>query len=226
MNQLKKLNIWNIILSTSLAFALFSPDSALSKGWDSVGIYDGVKVTRKTVEGSPLFAFRGVTTEEIPLDVLIDTFRDPKQRGKWVDRYENHITIKKTELMEEYWIHFSLPPLVSDRDYILKSQAYIDEDKGVIEVKIKSIKNKKFPPDCCVRAEVKQTYYRFTALSRTKTKLEVEVHTDPKGLLPNWLVNLIQKKWPSKTLSRLIVQARKANGSHERTKAWLEKKFP
>ena len=68
--------------------------------------------------------------------------------------------------------------------------------------------------DCCVRAEVKGTYYNFTALSAKRTKLEVEVHTDPKGLLPNWLVNLIQKKWPSKTLSGLIRHARKGNASH------------
>lgn len=207
-----------------LAFVL-SPQDASAKGWEKVGTYSGVKVSRKTVEGSPLFAFRGVIEKEIPLDILMSTFIDPKQRKYWVDRYKKHVTIKKTELSETYWIHFKLPPLISDRDYVLKSDAKINKKKGVIQVWIKSVKDPKFPPDCCVRANVKKTYYRFTALSRTKTRLEVEVHTDPKGLLPNWLINLIQKKWPSKTLSGLIKQSKKYNKSHAKTRAWLEENY-
>ena len=203
----------------------FCAQLGLAKGWETLGTYDSVKVSRKTVEGSPLFAFRGVTEANIPLDILIGTFTDPKQRRHWVDRYDEHVTFKKTELSETYWIHFKLPPLVSDRDYVLKSDAEVDKDKGVIQVKIKSVKHKDYPPKCCVRAEVKGTYYKFTALSATKTRLEVEVHTDPKGLLPSWVVNLIQKKWPSKTLSRLIKHALKNKVSHPKTKAWLDQKF-
>lgn len=218
------------LFRASILFILFitlgaSSNIALAKGWETVGTYNNVKVSRKTVEGSPLFAFRGVTEADISLDVLISTFSDPKQRRHWVDRYEEHVTIKKTPLSETYWIHFGLPPLVSDRDYVLKSDAKIDRDAGVIEVKIKSVTHPKYPPDCCVRAEVKGTYYKFTALSATRTKLEVEVHTDPKGMLPNWLVNLIQKKWPSKTLSGLIKHARKVNRSHAETKQWLSERF-
>ena len=210
----------------SLALLVSGLTDAVAKGWEDVGTYDDVKVSRKSVEGSPLLAFRGVTEVDLPLDIIIGTFTDPKQRRYWVDRYKEHVTIKKTEVSETYWIHFKLPPLVSNRDYVLKSDATIDKDKGTIEVKIKSVKHDKYPPDCCVRAEVKGTYYKFTALSAKRTKLEVEVHTDPKGLLPNWLVNLIQKKWPSKTLSGLIKHARKVNASHPKTKEWLSKKFP
>ena len=208
-----------------LILSLFCTDFTWANGWEKVGRFDNVSVTRKTVKGSPLFAFRGVTEADIPLDILIGTFTDPKQRKHWVDRYDEHVTIKKTELSETYWIHFGLPPLISDRDYVLKSDAIIDKDKGIIEVKIKSVIDKNYPPKCCVRAEVKSTYYKFTALSAQRTKLEVEVHTDPKGLLPSFLVNQIQKRWPSKTLSRLIKHALKRKKSHPKTKRWLEKKF-
>ena len=217
------------VLCISLAYIGLSSThmiNAHAKGWENIGVYDNVKVSRKTVEGSSLFAFRGVTTADIPLDILIATFTNPKQRRHWVNRYKEHVTIKKTELSETYWIHFKLPPLVSNRDYVLRSDATINKDTGVIEVRIKSVKHPKYPPDCCVRAEVKGTYYKFTAISATRTKLEVEVHTDPKGLLPSWLVNIIQKKWPSKTLSGLIKRARKVNQSHAKTKDWLNKKFP
>ena len=133
------------------------------KGWEKVGKDRGVLVMRKQVDGSGLLAFRGEVEEDIPLDILIGTFTDPKQRQHWVDKYHSHTTIKKTPLMEKYWIRFKLPVIVSDRDYVLESKATIDKEKGVIEVNIKSVTDAKYPEDCCVRAEVKRTYYRFTA---------------------------------------------------------------
>ena len=213
------------ILLFSIMLSLIYSGSVLAKGWEKVGTFDGVKVSRKVVEGSPLFAFRGVTETELPLDQIIATFTDPTQRKYWVNRYAEHVTIEKTPLSETYWIHFALPPLVSDRDYVLKSIATVNEDKGTIEVNIKSVTHPDYPVKCCVRAQVKGTYYKFTALSPKRTKLEVEVHTDPKGMLPNVLVNLIQKKWPSKTLSGLIRRARKVKGSHPKTHEWMKKRF-
>ena len=217
-----------ILLTVCMGLGLTHEASAKKskKGWQDVGVDRGVHVMRKQVKGSGLLAFRGEIEENIAMDMLIATFTDPNQRKFWVDKYENHVTIKKTPIMEKYWIRFDLPWPVSDRDYVLESKANIDKDKGVIEVRIQSITHPKYPVDCCVRAQAKRTYYRFTALSRTRTRLEVEVHTDPKGLLPNWLVNAIQKKWPSKTLSGLIRQARKNKGSHKDTLAWLKQKFP
>jgi hypothetical protein len=229
--MVKRYNYWQktvimfCFMSIGLLFVTHNTIYA-KKGWEKVGKDRGVNVMRKQVKDSPLMAFRGETVEDISLDMLIATFTDPGQRKYWVDKYHSHKTFKKTPLMERYWIRFDLPIIVSDRDYVLESKATIDKEKGIIEVNIKSITNKKFPENCCVRAEVKRTYYRFTALSRTKTRLEVEVHTDPKGLLPNFLVNMIQKKWPSKTLSGLIKQARKTKGSHPDTLAWLKEKFP
>ena len=209
----------------ALCLALISAELR-AEGWRSLGVIDGVKVSRKTVEGSPLFAFRGERVAEIPLDVLVATFADPKERKNWVDMYQEHKTLEKTELSETYWIHFDLPPLISDRDYVLESVAKIDKENARLSVEIRSVEHPKAPSGCCVRAEVKRTYYQFTALSRTKTKLEVEVHTNPKGLLPGWLINMIQKKWPAKTLNNLFKRALKVNRAHDEIKEWMDQRFP
>ena len=217
--------LYALLVSLSLT-ALCGLSELRAEGWSSLGVIDGVKVSRKIVEGSPLFAFRGERVADIPLDVLIATFSNPKERRHWVDMYKEHTTFEKTEMKEVYWIRFDLPPLISDRDYVLESVAKIDKEAGRLSVEIKSVEHPKAPKGCCVRAEVKRTYYQFTALSRTKTKLEVEVHTNPKGLLPGWLINLIQKKWPAKTLNHLYQRAKKVNKSHDRIRAWMEEHFP
>ncbi|MBM4291601.1 MAG: hypothetical protein FJ138_09255 [Deltaproteobacteria bacterium] len=208
------------------ALLLLLPALTHATPWEPLGDIDGVKTERQTKEDSPLFAFRGELTADIPLDVLAATFADPAQRRHWVDRYAEHITLEKTKLTEIYWIRFSLPPLVSDRDYILNTVAEIDRARGELRAEITSTTHPKAPEGCCVRAEVQRTFYRFSALSRTQTRLIVEVQTDPKGLLPRWLVNQIQKSWPSKTLNGLVKRAREVGSSHPEMRAWLDERFP
>ena len=52
----------------------------------------------------------------------------------------------------------------------------------------------------CVRAVTTRAYWRLKAIDDESTHVAVEVHTDPKGSLPAWLVNMIQKDWPRDTI--------------------------
>lgn len=199
---------------TALFLALAAtPAAAEDKGgWEAVGVYDDVRVERKTVPGSPLFAFRGEFIADVHIGKVISVFIDRDQRKFWVDRFAETALIEKgSELSETYWIHFALPFPIKDRDYVLRADAEMNPDTHVFTAKIKSVEDaRRGEEKCCVRADAKNTYYRFEALPGGKTRLFVEVHTDPKGSLPNWLINMIQKKWPSKTLSRLVKRAREA----------------
>jgi hypothetical protein len=180
---------------------------ASSKGkWENIGTSDNVKVSRMQVEGNSVFAFRGETVADVHIAKLVAVFVDPNERKHWVDRYDTHKTLERNERTEIYWIKFKLPFPVSNRDYVLHTEAKLDPDKRIFTANIKSIVDSRKPEDsCCVRAETFNTFYRFEAIpGEAKTRMMVEVHTDPKGLLPTWLVNRIQKDWPSKTLSNLI----------------------
>ncbi len=42
-----------------------------------------------------------------------------------------------------------------------------------------------------------------------KTYFSIEVHVDPKGWLPVWLVNLIQRKWTRKYIEGLRMQVKR-----------------
>ena len=49
------------------------------------------------------------------------------------------------------------------------------------------------------------------ALPNGQTKVAVEVQTDPKGALPSWLINMIQKDWPYNSITSLTKQAQREN---------------
>ena len=128
-----------------------------------------------------------------------------------------------SDLDRVYWIRFELPFPLSDRDYLLRATGDIDADKKVFVANIRSVNHPdRGVNDCCVRAEAYRTYYRFQAIpGQNKTKIEVEVHTDPKGMLPGWLVNMVQEDWPRETLLSLAREAAKDEiPSHQKFASW------
>ncbi len=220
LQQFTRRSILALVACLTLVSAL---GFAQEGSWENVGTFDGVKVWRKQVPGSELFAFKGEITANLHIGKIMTTFLDRDQRKFWVDRFaEQKMLEKPNPYAETYWIHFSLPFPISDRDYVLKADGQADNNARVFTARIKSVVDgRKGADDCCVRAEAKNTYYRFEALpGGEKTKLTVEVHTDPKGALPDWLINLIQKKWPSKTLSGLINRAKAQNQIQPEFATW------
>jgi hypothetical protein len=191
------------------ASAVAAPSMAGAAGWEVVGNTDNVKVSRKQVEGSSKLAFRGETIAKVHIGRIVNVFADFTQRRFWVDRWKEDRELENRGPLERiFWIRFGLPFPVSDRDYILHVKAEPNEAARTVTARINSVTHrKKGEDDCCVRGLVVSTYYRFEALAGERTKLTVEVHTDPRGMLPSWVVNLIQKKWPVKTLNGLVAAA-------------------
>jgi len=194
------------------AATLCVASTASAADWQDVGVINGVHVMRREEPTLGVMSFRGDVIAPVNIGKLVAVFADRNQRQFWVDRYADSTTIEKPGPFSEiYWIKFKLPAVISDRDYVLRADGAVDAANHAFTVNIKSVDDpRKGKDSCCTRATVNRTFYRFTALKAVngvpQTKLEVEVNTDPKGLLPNWIVNMIQKEWPSKTLNGLVKQ--------------------
>jgi len=191
--------------------------------WEYVGTTEGVKVWRRSVPGTALLQFRGETTVPVHIGKVLAVFLDRNQRKFWVDRYDDSKMLEQPNPMSEiYWIKFKLPFPISNRDYVLRADAVVNAANHSLKASIKSVRDaRKADDDCCVRAHLQQTYYLFEAVKgKEMTKMTVEVQTDPKGMLPDWLINSIQKNWPSKTLSALANRAAKWHKPREEFTNW------
>jgi hypothetical protein len=188
---------------------VFSQQSITEEKWETINQSANFITKKKDSKDKSIYAFKGETLADVPISKILSVFFDPTKRKNWVDRFEKQEDLEiKSPLNKIYWIRFKLPFFMSDRDYILEIKSEIDTKAKVVTAKIKSTTHpKKGLDNCCVRAEAFGTFYRFEARGK-KTYVEVVVHTDPKGWLPAWLINLIQKNWPYKTLTRLIDTAK------------------
>ena len=101
-----------------------------------------------------------------------------------------------------------MPWQLKNRDFIFRAQTFRD-GQGRVHLTVKSVEHSLAPPTVGVRGEVLLGDYIITPLGKTKCRLEVEIISDPKGVIPKWIVNLYQKKWPMETLDAIKGQLEK-----------------
>jgi len=206
----------------ALVFA--APVMAAPPGWESLGVTDGVEVARKSVPNSSLFAFRGEADVDVPIGVLAEVLWRDGMGVEWVDMM---ILSERVELLDEDTkiVHqgYGLPWPISDRDYVMEEAATFDPVTKTFTLQFKSVEHAAMPvQDSYVRARAYRTFWRLKANDTPgHTHVEVEVHTDPMGMLPAWLVNMIQKDWPSTTITNLTKRAKKGDiNAHPKIQDW------
>jgi len=206
-----RLNIFAIIASLFIFAA--TPASANSGNWENVGVSEGVKVERKTIPNSSLFAFRGEGSFDVPIGLLVTVLKDADIAVEWVDLMTAHRVLRvveeNTNLIYE---SYGLPWPISDRDYLMTEKCGYDAESKVFTIDYESVSDPAKPPvEDHVRAMAYRTFWRLTKVDADTTKIEVEVSTDPKGALPAWLINMIQKDWPWKTIDGLVKRSTKGD---------------
>ncbi len=190
----------------------FSTNPAFAEGkWVLVEEKDGIKVYSKEVPGSDLVAFKGVKLMSVPVAKVAQVIMEDsvETKKKWVDMIMDFKVISKTQSESVAYSAYNLPWPVDDRDYIIHSKLVIDNEANQVTVAMRSTTSDKAPPTIGVRAELTHSSFTLVPKPGRKTEVTVEIQTDPKGSLPKWVVNLIQRGWPSNTLKRLEIQAQK-----------------
>lgn len=185
-------------------------EPALASSWEKIDDEEGIRVFRKEVAGSSVVAFRGEATLEAPIEKVLWVLGDNTHRTEWVDRLEKSVVLEKKGPYEYIvYQHFSLPFPASDRDYVYRGKATRDKS-GVVTLLLESVTHPKAPATVGVRANLIKSRYLLTPKGKNRTFVVVEVHTDPQGSIPSWLVNLVQKSWPMKTLRNLREHLKKS----------------
>jgi len=201
------------LLCLLLCLICTSASARAADSWEPLGTTAGVAVQRKTMADSPLFAFRGEGTFEVPIGLLITVLKTPDLAVEWVDLMTAHKVVRPlTPDQNLIYESYGLPWPLSDRDYLMTETLRYDEARRAFTIDYASVEDASMPPKADhVRARAFRTFWRLTMLDANRTQVEVEVFTDPMGALPAWMVNLIQKDWPWKTIDGLVGRAKRGD---------------
>lgn len=170
-----------------------------------------VKVWTVAEPGAPLRGFRAVTTVRSSLSGLVSLLMDTGAAPDWVYRTERMQLLRSDEQAGEFLVLAEMDfwPL-PDRDVVVEGRISQDPASLRVTVDSRGVQSAAVPPrPGFVRMPALRGRWEFRPLGKGLVEVSMSGHADPGGHLPDFLVNLMIKETPYRTLLGL----RRAIGS-------------
>ena len=226
------INIKTYVVFLILIFALSACKTTSGTNWieiDQEPLADNEKseftiiVEKKNSPEDEVNTYRGTTTMPISIERIAYVLDDTESKTEWVSRLKEETRLEEnpSSYRSIAYQHYNLSWPVSDRDYVIESKWTVMKDMKLPTaiLSIKSTICDDVPEiEGRVRGQLDRLVYKLEKLKSNQTRVTVEIMVNPKGLLPNFMINLIQKEWPITTLRQLNAQALKGSAIHEKLK--------
>lgn len=216
--------LWGGWLAAGLAFA---PAAYGETGkWEEIFEEDGITVWQRKIEGQSLVEFRGRGVIPSSYKQILAVLADHKRKLEWMESCVGNRKVRDygPGRVVMYNRTGSTVPLVSDRDVVMESNVDIWADRRQITIDIWNVDDPSAPEvDGVVRMPEIKASWVLRALGPDRTEVTYNVRADPGGAIPHWVVNMVAKKIPFKTLRNLRNQAKKPG--YDEQLAFVEASF-
>jgi hypothetical protein len=180
-------------------------------GWEQISDKDGVRVFRRSVPGSPLKSMRGMGIVDVPPATVALVLLDDDRAPEWVDSLAESKVVRVSSPYDyiEY-NHIAMPALIRDREFVTHVTMSVRRDQQTAYIRSEPAADDNVSPRPKIIRGRLSGYYELKAIEGGKrTLLTIEMHSDPKGLIPAWVVNLFQKDWARETIAGIRKQVQK-----------------
>lgn len=194
--------ILNLFFLSSKVFS-----GEIENSWRKIKEENNVVVYSKEIDGSDIIKVKAEVAINEGMQIIQSIVDDVSYRPQWVPYLLQSRVLKEYSATEKLeYSHFVAPWPASDRDFVYYQRLlHKDEEKIVFVMSV--IESELMPEqDWIVRADMIESQYTLTKLSDKKTKVELIFYADPKGWLPDWLINKIQQVLPYIMLRNLKVK--------------------
>ncbi len=193
----------------TILFYLSAAATAYAGEWREISRDQGIVVYLKpAVEGGTV-SVRGDTTIDANFEDVLRILADNKEASEWMPLVVERRDLKQlTDKSRIEYTHIDLPWPVSDRYFINESKAEPIAGGGY-HVSVKSLDT---PPAEYLETGKVLGFLYFSELylkpanNGKQAFISIEVHSDPRGFIPKWLINYEQRSWPRKFFLGLIKQ--------------------
>ena len=186
-------------------------------GWTRVTEEDGIVVTSRPSERSPLPIFRGVGRVEAPLLEVLAVVTDAERHHEWIFSCSASALVAQTSDSSGIVYNRTAAPWpVPDRDVVLDSRVELVDGEREVIVRFSATEHPDRPPtEGVVRMTYLQGHYHLWAEGDARTRVEYQVDSDPGGTLPTWLATRGTRDMPLETLRALRAQLVRTHGVYD-----------
>ncbi len=193
-----------ILFVLALFFSLILSASSTDSSWIFVREKDGIKIYTRKAAGDNLESFKGEADINAPADKVFELIENINDTTWW-DKNLTHIRILEYEKNKsrEYYMVYSSPWPLADRDLCIKSTITTDPATGKSVFKSVSLNN--CIPEQKGRIRIKEFRQTWTIIPAGKdmTHVILEGFFDPMGAIPDWISNIVITNSPYKVITNL-----------------------
>ncbi len=194
-----KIRLLLFLFSVLCLFAFIFPNMA--HAWDLAKKQNGITVHTRSVKGSNFKEYKAVANIKASLSSMVAIVEDVTAYPSWIHTCKEGKLLKRINEKETYnYTVNDAPWPVSDRDAAVHNKISQNPEGGVVTIEIKGIPH--YIPEKTGLQRVKKIdgFWRFTPLGNDTVEVVYQVHSEPGGNLPSWLVNSVVVDQPFYTL--------------------------
>jgi ribosome-associated toxin RatA of RatAB toxin-antitoxin module len=175
--------------------------------WDLAKEVDSIRVYTRSIEDSSFKEYKGVMQLDASLSSLVALVDDIPAYPKWIHTCKEATILKRIDQRESYVYTVNDAPWpVADRDAITHNVISQNQVTLVVTIGISGIPDFVPTKPGLVRVEKLKGFWQFSPLENGIVEVVYQVHNEPGGNLPNWLVNSIVVNQPLQTLLNMQEQ--------------------
>jgi hypothetical protein len=218
--------LWkSFVLALLLTFPVLPVKAEENPGWKQISFSNGIAVYKRKEPDSRIFAMKGESVINAPIGRVAAVMDQVEHQTQWVPYLGEAKQLKIISFYERIiYTNNDSPWPAKDRDFLMHSILEVDRKAKKITVTLKSFEDPIMPVrKDRIRGNMARCVIVLESLDNgMKTYFSIEVHVDPKGWIPKWLVNLVQRKWTRKYIEGLKMQMNRP----EIKKIEVTKEFP
>jgi hypothetical protein len=175
--------------------------------WTYKGEKDGVKVYLKIQEG--VYDVKLTTSIQTSLSAICHLMGDVEAYSKWGYKVaESSLIEQKNEYHQFYYSRLDFPWPLNDRDLTMEN--FMEQDRNG-KVTFKSYSRSGLKPERkeIIRLDDVATTWVIFPPKNGWAYVEYYIHSNPKGNLPEWLVNLSIDMGPRETINAIRKELKK-----------------
>lgn len=167
-----------------LSFSLMAQDN-----WELQKEKDGIKVYTSEVEGSDIRAYKAEAVMEGKLSSFVAALRDVDNFTELFESMKSSEIIESTDTLLIHYSQTNAPWPVKDRDGVYQLSFSQHHGTKAVRIRIKVLNNIKPLDDDYVRLEQAEGYWLLYPLDQNHVEVTYQMHAEPGGSLPAWVIN-------------------------------------
>ncbi len=187
--------------------------------WELAKDKQGIQVYTRSVEGSPIKAFRGEIEVDASLNSVLGVLDDAPAFVEWFHNCRQSVELSRADYLDRLqYMAIDFPWPTDDRDMIVRNRITYDLESQHVRISLLAIAEKGLQPGVQNRVPTGEGrrrvsemvgFFDLQGLPGERTKVVYQLHLDPAGAVPASIVNAMIVDNPYGTLKGLRVQAQR-----------------